>query len=116
MRTRPLARSIRFNTPPAVNPTDRLSGDQNGNRAPSVPASGRASCESSGRSQSRGGSCPAWKTTLRPSGEIASDSGSAAGGVTISRRVSGTSAGAPGAKATIANAAAIATSAIAQPA
>ncbi len=42
--------SIRFSLPSAKNPTDKLSGDQKGYLAPSVPASGCAETESSGRS------------------------------------------------------------------
>ena len=43
---------IRRNLPPAKNATERLSGDQNGNDAPSVVASTRASTAPSGRTQS----------------------------------------------------------------
>ena len=45
----PPATAIFFKFPPAMNPTDRPSGDQNGNVAPSVPESLRASCEASDR-------------------------------------------------------------------
>ena len=55
--TSPPAMSIRFNWPPAKNPTDRLSGDQNGTdpfstATFSVPTNGVAVSESIGRSQS----------------------------------------------------------------
>ena len=46
--------STRFIWPSAKNPIERLSGDQNGQRARSVPGSGRASAESSVRTQSVG--------------------------------------------------------------
>ena len=49
----PPAISTFFSLPPAMNPRKRLSGDQNGRMTPSVPASGRASSESSGRIQIR---------------------------------------------------------------
>jgi len=51
----------------AVNPIERLSGDQNGKSAPSVPASGCASVLSSARKQRRFGPSPeATKTMYRP--------------------------------------------------
>ncbi|MDQ3347406.1 MAG: hypothetical protein M3545_05510 [Acidobacteriota bacterium] len=66
--------SMRFSLLSAKKPMDRLSGDQNGDAARSVPGSGRADEESSDRSHN----C-AWppdlaaKTIFSPSGEIASD-------------------------------------------
>jgi hypothetical protein len=42
--------SMRFSLVPAKNPIDRLSGDQNGDVARSVPANGLANVESSRRS------------------------------------------------------------------
>ena len=65
--------STRFSLPAEKNPIERLSGDQNGKSAPSVPASRRPSNEFKGRSHNAG----AWlavatrKTMLRPSGEMA---------------------------------------------
>jgi hypothetical protein len=47
--TGPPAASTRFSIPPAKKASERPSGDQNGCRAPSVPASGSARSESSGR-------------------------------------------------------------------
>src|SRR5437867_3241164 len=46
----PVLISRRRSFPPAKNPNEALSGDQNGNRPPSVPASGLASSPSIGRS------------------------------------------------------------------
>lgn len=53
---------------------DRLSGDQNGDEARSVPANGRTSEELSDRTHNRDwpADLPA-KTIVSPSGEIASD-------------------------------------------
>jgi hypothetical protein len=45
----PPAMSIFFSFPPAKNPISRLSGDQNGQPAPSVPAKGWAAGESRAR-------------------------------------------------------------------
>src|SRR5712691_10993908 len=45
----PPATATLFKFPPATNPTNRPSGDQNGAEAPSVPESIRASCEPSDR-------------------------------------------------------------------
>src|SRR5262252_10452499 len=74
--------SMRFTLPSAKNPTDALSGDQNGYVAPSVPASGCAATESNGRSQSWDlPSFDAKNTRLRPSGEIANEVGSSVEGV-----------------------------------
>src|SRR4029450_8241315 len=47
----PLATAIFLSLPWAKNPTDRLSGDQNGDLAPSVPASACAASVSSDRVQ-----------------------------------------------------------------
>ena len=67
------------------NPIERLSGDQNGRRAPSVPGRARAFAESRSRTHSIG--CPSRSATnasRRPSGDIAKDAGSAVRGVVIS--------------------------------
>ena len=71
--TEPSAMSIRFTFPSAKNPIQRLSGDQNGIIAFSVPASGRDVNESSRRTQScvRSGFCVATNASCVPSGEIA---------------------------------------------
>ena len=63
--------SIFFKVDGVKNPTDWLSGDQNGHNASSVPASGAATTLSSGRSQSSGfPSAPVAGNTNRvPSGE-----------------------------------------------
>src|SRR5262245_52489897 len=52
---RPPLMAIVFNLFPAIKPTDRLSGDQNGMVAPSVPARGCAEVELNGRTHNRGG-------------------------------------------------------------
>ena len=86
--------SIRLSLPPAKKPRDLLFGDQNGYRAPSVPASGCAVVESSGRSKRR--SAPLSEpiiTIRRPSGDMANEAGSDVGAVMMSRRVSGASTG-----------------------
>src|SRR5262249_16494594 len=59
--------------PAMKNPIERLSGDQNGNEASSVPFNGCAVRESSARTHNLGlPSAPAWEYTIRlPSGEIA---------------------------------------------
>src|ERR1017187_7090842 len=69
----PPAISIRFNFRSAKNASDLLSGDQNGESPPSVPASARAAGESSGRSHRVAGAPLGWarKTIHRPSGETA---------------------------------------------
>src|SRR5262249_42741566 len=86
----PPAMSMRFSLPSAKNPTDALSGDQNGYDAPSVPGSSCAATESNGRSQSWDLlSWDAKNTRLRPSGEIANDVGSSVEGVLTSTRISG---------------------------
>jgi hypothetical protein len=72
---------------------DRLSGDQKGKVAPSVPASGCAIVVASGRSHRRDGPSPAATNTIwRPSGESAT-TGWPVEGVTISNRVSGGTGG-----------------------
>src|SRR5262245_47650261 len=82
--------SIRFNLPSAKNPTEALSGDQNGNDAVSVPGSGCAVTESSRRTQSCDlPSFNAEKTKRRPSGEMANEVGSLVAGVFTSTRISG---------------------------
>ena len=60
-----------FSEPSEKNPSRRLSADQKGNDAPSVPSSGRASTESRARTQRRTGSVPtcARKATCLLSGE-----------------------------------------------
>src|SRR5687768_11583842 len=85
-----LPMSSRFSLPSAKNPTDRLSGDQKGEAAPSVPASGCAVVDASDRSQRREAPSPdAAKTIWRPSGETEKEMGSAVAGVLISTRISG---------------------------
>ena len=69
----PPAGSILFNFPSAKKPTNRLSADQKGIVAPSVPSSDRADGASSGRTQSRCVlSVLATNARRRPSGERAS--------------------------------------------
>src|SRR5579863_9833106 len=67
----PPLRSIVFSLVSAKNPTERLSGDQNGNIAPAVPASMRASNVFVGRTQSAvlPSAAVAAKTIDAPSGE-----------------------------------------------
>ena len=85
-------RSLYLSLPLAKNPTDRPSGDQKGYCPPSVPASGRAEVESSGRAHNCGPRGPSpLNTRVRPSGEIANDASVAVPGVVISSRVSGAS-------------------------
>ncbi len=50
----PSLTSVLLSLPPAKKPTERLSGDQKGSAAPSVPGSTRAVRESSRRTHSRG--------------------------------------------------------------
>ena len=77
----PPPRSSRFSAPPAKKPTERLSGDQKGSVAPSVPASGCAVVVASDRSHRRDAPSPeATKTICRPSGESANDVGCVGGG------------------------------------
>src|SRR6516162_5411582 len=63
--------SIFLSFPSAKNASQRLSGDQTGEKAPSVPGNARADSESAGRSQR---SCrpseTAIKARLRPLGEM----------------------------------------------
>jgi hypothetical protein len=85
--------STRWSANEAKKPTERLSGDQNGSWAPSVPGSAWASSWSSDRRYRRSGlavSDPdATNTMYRPSGESAELSGCRVGGVTIWTRISG---------------------------
>src|SRR5262245_64827221 len=86
--------STRISLLPAKKPMELLSGDQNGYKALSVPASGCDVELSSDRSHSLEVPSPAAANTRRrPSGEIAIDRGSVVGGVTTCRRVSGSSTG-----------------------
>src|SRR6185295_7326899 len=66
-------RSTRFNLPSAKNSSDRPSGDQKADVAPSVPVTGRASKADKGRSQIRVGPAGAVATRASwdPSGERA---------------------------------------------
>src|SRR5262249_34445140 len=70
----PPAASTTFSFPRAKNPSDRLSGDQNGACAPSVPGNGCAVVEASGRVQSccRPSADTAMNARTRPSGDSAS--------------------------------------------
>src|SRR5262245_43223452 len=89
-RTDPLSRSIRFSLPSAKNPRDRLSGDQNGNEAPSVDANACGDTDRKERIHNlERPSAVTSNTIFSPSGEIASDAGLEVGGVVISRRISG---------------------------
>jgi hypothetical protein len=67
----PPSTATRVIFPPAKKPSERLSGDQNGFEAPSLPATGRSVGESSARKNSRG---PLFVVTaianVEPSGEI----------------------------------------------
>src|SRR5262245_53277417 len=86
----PPAMSIRLSLPVAVKPIERLSADQNGSLAPSVPAIGCASVLFNARNQSRCGPLPdATKTMYRPSGESANSRGAVVDGLLISTRISG---------------------------
>src|SRR5262245_22624178 len=68
----PPAICVFFNLPDAKNPTDLLSGDQNGNVPPSVPASTRGVDEARGRTQIMGVFFKeATKASSRPSGDTA---------------------------------------------
>src|SRR5262245_22212625 len=88
--------SIRLSLLSAKKPIERLSGDQNGYDAPSVPGRGRIVTASSGRDQS----CvlpsgeEARNSSCRLSGEIANETGSDVDGVGISTRNSGVVSGA----------------------
>src|SRR5215471_21260810 len=72
-KTGPPNASIFFSLPPAKNPMRRLSGDQKGRPAPSVPASGFACNESIGRTHKRDlpSGVEATYARRRPSGDIA---------------------------------------------
>ena len=88
-RGSPPSRSRRFSAPSAKKPMERLSGDQKGAFAPSVPGNMVAEVVDSGRNQSR--CTPAFSATnasCRPSGESAKSAGSLVSGVLISTRVS----------------------------
>jgi hypothetical protein len=77
--------SMRFSSLFMKKPIERLSDDQNGRRAPSVPGSACAIALSSARTHRAG--CPSRSATnarLCPSGEIANDHGSDDRGVVIS--------------------------------
>src|SRR6476469_2898690 len=88
-RSNPLSRSIRLSRPLPKNPSDWLSGDQNGKNPSSVPASGFDDTESNGRTHKRGRpSTVATKTIFEPSGETASEIGSVVVGVATSKRTS----------------------------
>src|SRR5262245_10553092 len=73
--TGPPVASILFSLPPAKNPMKRLSGDQNGKAASSVPASGCALKASSGRTHKRLFPDDSEATNARrsPSGESANE-------------------------------------------
>jgi hypothetical protein len=63
---------MRFSWPPAKNPRDWPSGDQNADTAPSVPGSGVASSDASERSHTRRpAASDAMKATVVPSGDTA---------------------------------------------
>ncbi len=86
----PPLRFNRFSEPSAKNPIVRLSGDQNGSVAPSVPSSGSAVVVESERNQRRVPfALEAANTICVPSGDRANADGCDVGGVTMSRRVSG---------------------------
>src|SRR5215472_9443927 len=94
----PPARSTRLRLLSAKKPIERLSGDQNGATAFSVPATGWARVESSGRSQSWfwPPELTALNTSFRPSGESANHpfgENDAFSGGAISALTTGTSAG-----------------------
>src|SRR5215467_3003834 len=81
--------SIRTSLPSAKKPMERLSHDQKGNLAFSVPTNGRDETESKERSHKsdRPSDVPT-KTIFLPSGEMARESGRRVGGVAISNRIS----------------------------
>ena len=92
--TDPLSMSIRFSLLSAKNAIDRLSGDQNGKIACSVPARAWARVVPSGRTHNCVPPSEApGKATFHPSGEIAIDIGTVVCGVVISRRISRTKGG-----------------------
>src|SRR5436190_4165837 len=73
VRGDPPSASVRRSLPPAKKAIDRLSGDQNGETAPSVPAIGSGSGVESERTQRlRTPFEAATKTIRRPSGDTAS--------------------------------------------
>src|SRR5262245_25505077 len=85
---------MRYILPEAKKPMERLSGDQKGKSAFSVPARGCASVLSSGRSHNwRLPSPDATKAMRRPFGESAKASGAGVEGVLISTRISGDAGG-----------------------
>ena len=86
---RPCRASSAF--PAAKNPTDLLSGDQNGYEASSVPASGCAETDIQRPQPQLRLPISTWPQTrsVFASGEIANEIASFVGGVVISRRVSG---------------------------
>src|SRR5437870_10097843 len=84
----PPVTSIFFSLPPAKNPMKRLSGDQKGRVASSVPESGCALIESSGRIHKRvfPEASVATKARRSPSGEIAKEPKLAFSGGLMKRR------------------------------
>src|SRR3954471_14182646 len=88
------------------NARKRLSGDQNGAKAPAVPGSSRAVSASSGRTQMRDSSPgrPARNAIVRPSGETAGCEAdgfnTVPGGAAISNRVRGADGGGSRARTT----------------
>jgi hypothetical protein len=75
LRAGPPVTGISFSSPPAKKPTDRLSGDQNGSIAPSVPSRAMVSCENrSVRKSRRLPLSRAAYTSKRPSGDISGPS------------------------------------------
>src|SRR5262244_1287951 len=75
VRTGPPVASTLFNLPPAKKPMKRLSGDQKGSCASSVPTRGCALTASSGRTHNRlfPDESVAAKAKRRPSGDIANE-------------------------------------------
>ena len=93
VRSVPPSTSTRCSFSHGEEPNERLSGDQNGNCAPSVPTSDRVATESIDRSHSRvRPSNGATNTSVRPSGEIPNESGAGVAGVATSNRLSGAGA------------------------
>src|SRR5207247_614683 len=91
----PPVTSIFFSLPAAKNPMKRLSGDQNGRVASSVPESGCALIESSGRIHKRvfPEASVAAKAKRSPSGEIAKEPKLAFSGGLMKRRTARVSVG-----------------------
>src|SRR5215470_11840979 len=86
----PVPISMRLSLSSAKNAAARPSGDQHGYFAPSVPANVRDTAESSERSHKRDRpSDVATNRMLRPSGEIAIETGSVVAGVVMSSRICG---------------------------